>query len=88
LALGTSLLAFVLSRLSQNLVSLLLKLLPTYIAAVALGFYVSDMMLGLSYRSGLGNSNFELVLCALVFFVGLAACCITVRREKQADVAG
>ncbi len=88
LALGASLLAFVFSRLSQNLVSLLLKLLPTYIAAVALWFFVSDRLLILSFQSGFENSNFEIVLCALVFCAGFAACCVTVKREKRADVAG
>ncbi|HWS29203.1 MAG TPA: hypothetical protein VN512_03705 [Clostridia bacterium] len=88
LALGASLLAFVLSRLSQNLVSLLLKLLPTYIAAIALWFFVSDRLLILSFQSGFENSNFEIVFCALMFCAGLAACCVTVKREKRADVAG
>jgi len=88
LCLGTAALAFVLSRLSRNLITLILKIIPVFgVLALLCGFvFVNPFSLeNIIYRTT-GIPGMEPFVCGLVFVAGVAASLYIVRREKKVDV--
>lgn len=88
LCLGAASIAFALSRYSQNIITLILKLIPAFAALWALCF-------GVFYNTfGSGNPLYrqtkifgiEPIVCSLVFVVGLVASFYIVHREKKIDI--
>jgi hypothetical protein len=89
LTLGTSAFAFVFSRFSQNLIALLMKLIPIFIAVVLFcSNYVFDAPFArynILYRRT-GVVGIEAVVCAVILIAGFASSFIAARRERRIDV--
>ncbi|MCL2084682.1 MAG: hypothetical protein FWH06_05445 [Oscillospiraceae bacterium] len=89
LALGVSMLAFVLSRFSRSMITLIMKLIPLFAAAA----YLCTAVFNYSF-SMLDNTLYNLVrvfgtevyVCGVVVILALAAVLYVVRREKRVDV--
>jgi hypothetical protein len=90
LCLGTAALAFVLSRLSRNLITLILKLIPVFgVLALLCGFvFVNPFSLGHVLYRTTGIPGIEPMICGAVFLAGAALSWHVVRRERKADVSG
>lgn len=88
LCLATASIAFVLSRYSQNIITLILKLIPAFAVLWALCFSV--------FYNTFTSTNplykqtkifgIEPIVCSLVFIVGLVASFYVVHREKKIDI--
>jgi hypothetical protein len=81
LCLGAAAIAFVLSRFSQNLITLILKLIPAFAVFVAICSYVFSATFSLKKIIGI-----EPIVCGFVLLAGLAVSLYIVRREKKVDV--
>lgn len=88
LCLGTAGIAFVLSRYSSNIISLILKLIPAFAALWALCFGVFCGTFGSGnplYRQT-KIYGIEPIVCSLLFAAGLAASFYILHREKKIDI--
>lgn len=88
LCLGTASIAFVLSRYSSNIISLILKLIPAFAALWALCFGVFCGTFGSGnplYRQT-KIFGIEPIVCSLLFAAGLAASFYILHREKKIDI--
>lgn len=88
LCLGAAAAAFVLSRFSQNLISLILKLIPEFAVLGILSVSVFNgtfQVLNILYVKTKA-SWIEPVVCGLVLAAGLVVSFCIVRREKKIDV--
>lgn len=88
LCLGAAAIAFMLSRFSQNLITLILKLIPAFAVLGALCFSVFFYTFSSTNTLYIGTSviGIEPIVCGLVLIAGLAASLYIVRREKKVDV--
>ncbi len=89
LSLGTAALAFLLSRHSRNLITLILKLIPLFAALAFFCVLVFRQMFGLNnilYRWTM-IPGIEPAVCVFVCMIGVAAALRLVRREQKTDVA-
>ena len=88
LCLGAAAFAFVLSRFSQNLIALILKLIPFFglMGALASGVFLHAFHYGNILYTGTGIFGIEAIACGMVLLAGLAASVYTVRRERNVDV--
>lgn len=88
LCLGAAAIAFMLSRFSQNLITLILKLIPTFAVLGALCFSVFYYTYNLSniLYKWTGVVGIEPISCGLVLIAALAASLYIVRRENKVDV--
>jgi len=88
LCLSAAAIAFVLSRFSQNPVTLILKLIPVFAVLGVLG--VSVYYCTFSFDNILsvatGIVGIEPIVCGIVLLAGLAAALFVVRREKRVEV--
>jgi hypothetical protein len=88
LCLGTATIAFLFSRLSQNLITLILKLIPAFAIIVALVFSIFSntysVINPLNIRTGI--IGIEPIVCGLPLTAGLAVSLYIVQREKKVDV--
>lgn len=88
LSLGVATIAFVLSRYSQNLITLILKLIPTFALMCALCVGIFHLMFSSSnplyYRTSV--PGIEGIVCGLLFLVGLSGALHLMHREKRIDV--
>lgn len=88
LCMGAAALAFVLSRHSRNLITLILKLIPVFGALALPGSLAVTAPFSLEhilYRKT-GIPGMEPAICGLVFLIGAALSLHVVRREKKVDV--
>jgi hypothetical protein len=88
LCLGTAAMAFILSRFSRNLITLLLKLIPVFAALATLCVYVFRYPFSMDndlYRA-LGIIGLEPLVCCLLCIACVAVSIYLVRREKAAEV--
>ena len=85
LCLGAAALAFVLSRFSRNLVTLILKLIPLFTVLVAICHLVFINPFGFENALYImtGVPGMEPVVCGLVFIAGVASALWLIRREKR-----
>jgi hypothetical protein len=92
LCVGASCLAFTLSRFSANIVTMLIKSVPSALALVLLAIFA------INYSFSDQNSIFirvfrretelpEVVVCATLALIAVLTAVIVVRREKRVDVA-
>lgn len=88
LCLGAAAIAFVLSRFSQNLITLILKLIPAFGVLGALCFSVFNCTLSSknALYTGTGIVGIEPIICGLVLIAGLAVSFRILRREREVDV--
>lgn len=87
-AIGAALLAFALSKLSRNYISLILKLIPAFILFAMLGnevFHFSFSMQNSLYRLT-GVVGIEPVSWGIVLAAGLALSLLLIRRERRVDI--
>lgn len=88
LCLGTAALAFIFSRFSQNLVTLILKLIPLFTVLTVLCAWVFKYPFttqNFLYRA-LGLVGMEAFICGLLFLAAVAVSLYLVRREKKVEV--
>ncbi len=87
--LGTGALAFVLSRFSQNPITLILKLIPVFAAFAMLSTFVFNYTFSISniLYAATGIWWIEVIVCGLLLILGLALALYIIRREKRVDVA-
>lgn len=88
LCLGTAALAFIFSRFSQNLVTLILKLIPLFTVLTVLCAWVFKYPFttqNFLYRA-LGLVGMEAFICGLLFLAAGAVSLYLVRREKKVEV--
>jgi len=88
LCLGAAAIAFVLSRFSQNMITLILKLIPTFamLAVLCLIVYYCTFSFENILFINTGIIGIESIVCGVVLLAGLALSLYIVRREKKADV--
>lgn len=88
LCLGTAGIAFILSRYSQNLIALILKLIPVTAALWVLCFSIFYNMFTSSNPLYKQTKIFgiEPVVCSLILIAGLVASFYTVHRERKIDI--
>lgn len=88
LCLGTAAIAFLLSRLSQNLITLILKLIPAFAILAALVFSIFSNTYSASNPLNIRTDiiGIEPIVCGLLLIVGLALSLYIVQREKKVDV--
>ncbi len=88
LCLSAAAVAFMLSRFSQNLITLIFKLIPAFAVFGALCFSVFHYTFSSTNNLYMGTSviGIEPIVCSLVFIAGLAVSLYIVRREKKVDV--
>ena len=88
LCLGTAALAFVLSRHSRNLITLILKLILVFGSLVFLCSlaFINPFSLGHILYRKTGIPGMEPAICVLVLLAGLALSLYFVRREESVDV--
>ena len=87
-SIGSAALAFVVSRFSRNLISLVMKLIPIFGVIGFTSFAVFDYMFSDSnffYRFT-GIPWLEPIACGLIFVVGLTLSIYVLSREKQIDI--
>lgn len=88
LCMGTAAVAFMLSRFSQNPITLILKLIPAFAVLTALSLSVFVTLFSfdniLVYVTGI--IGVEPIFCALVLISGLALSLNVVRKERKVDV--
>ncbi len=88
LCLGAAAIAFLLSRFSQNLITLILKLIPVFAMLGALGYSVFNETYSnnnpLYVKTGI--TGIEPMICGFVLMAGLAVSFYIVRRERKVDV--
>ena len=89
LALGVSMFAFILSRFSGNLITLMMKLIPVFavIAYLSVSVFNGLFSMGNTLYSLLRFFGTEIYVCAVVVVIALAAAVFVMRREKRVDVA-
>ena len=75
--------AFVLSRFSKNMVTLMIKVVPAAIAAVFLSMWLLDEFLMIYIG---GSILLKMLSLAVVFIAGIGASLFIARREKKIDV--
>lgn len=88
LGLGTAALAFIFSRFSQNLVTLILKLIPLFTVLTVLCAWVFKYPFttqNFLYRA-LGLAGMEPLICGLLFLTCVVAASYLVRKEKGVEV--
>ena len=87
--LGAAALAFVLSRFSRNLITLILRLIPLFAALAFFCAFGLDGMLSLNsfFYTMTRVPCIEPALFGLLCAAGVAAAILIVRRERKADVA-
>lgn len=88
LCLGTAAMAFLFSRFSRNLITLILKLMPMFAVLTVLCLYVFNdpFSMNNSLYKALGMIGIEPLVCGGVFIVFLAVSLYFVRREKEVEV--
>lgn len=88
LCLSEAAVAFMLSRFSQNLITLIFKLIPAFAVFGALCFSVFHYTFSSTNNLYMGTSiiGIEPIVCGLVLIAGLAVSLYIVRREKKVDV--
>lgn len=86
--LGAAAIAFILSRFSQSLITLLFKLIPAFAVFGALGFgiFFSTFSSTNMLYMGTGIIGLEPVVSVLILAAGLAASLYMMLKEKKADV--
>ena len=89
LTLGVSMLAFVLSRFSGNLITLVMKLIPVFAALVLLciGVFNGMFCMGNKLYQLLRIFGVEVYVCGIFVVVAFAAAWSVLRRERRVDVA-
>jgi len=89
LALGISMFAFVLSRFSRNMITLIMKLIPLFAATAYLCMAVFNYSFSMLYNA-LYNLvrvfGTEAIVCGVVMLIGFTTATFVVRREKRVDV--
>lgn len=88
LCLGTAALAFIFSQFSQNLVTLILRLIPLFTVLTVLCAWVFKYPFttqNFLYRA-LGLVGMEAFICGLLFLAAVAVSLYLVRREKKVEV--
>ena len=87
--LGTAAIAFVLSRFSQNPITLILKLIPVFAAVTTLAVFVfhNTFSIGNVLYAGTGIWWIEPIACGFILLFGSALSLYVVGREKKVDVA-
>jgi hypothetical protein len=88
LSIGSATIAFVISRFSQNLIALIMKLIPVFSVFCLISFTV--------FLNTFGNSNLlyrvtkvpwlEPIVCLFVLLIGLASSIYILKREKNNDL--
>ena len=89
LALGVSMLAFMLSRFSRNLITMMMKLIPVFAATAFLCIFAFNGLFqfyNALYKS-LRIFGTEAYVCGAVVIIGFTATLIVMQREKRVDVA-
>ncbi|WP_422659813.1 hypothetical protein ACK8P5_04630 [Paenibacillus sp. EC2-1] len=88
LCLGAAAAAFVLSRLSKNSITLILKLIPAFALLVALSrsVFVTLFSFDNILVEVTGIIGIESIVCGAVLILGLALSLYMVRREKKVEV--
>ena len=89
LALGVSALAFILSRFSRNMITLVMKLIPIFAAMAYLSVSVFNQLFTIHY-----NQLYQLFrvfgteayVCGVFAVIALAAALFVIHREKRVDV--
>jgi hypothetical protein len=87
-ALSFAALAFILSRFSSNLITLVIKLVPVFAAAAFLcvGLFNALFTLGNAFYRFTGVFGTEAYVCVVLVIAGLAAALLVAKREKRVDV--
>lgn len=88
LCLGTSSIAFILSRFSQNLITLMLKLIPVFgiMWALCYGIFLVTFSSTNIFFARTGIIGIEPVVCGSLLIIGLAMSLYIVRKEKKTDI--
>lgn len=88
LCLGTAGLAFILSKFSRNLITLILQLIPAFAGLAFVCVYVFNRPFSIEQAlyQMTGIPGIEPFICILVCLAGTAASVYFVRREKKTDV--
>lgn len=89
ICLGAASLAFVLSRFSRNLITLILKLIPLFAALAFICIFGLNGMFRLNsffYRMT-RIPGIEPAVCGLLCAAGMAVALLVVRRERKLDAA-
>ena len=83
LSVGTAMCAFILSRFSRNLVMLIFKVIPFFIAVMLLSNWVLDHFL--SVFDG-GNDLTKLSALAFALVVGVVTAAVIIHKEKRVEL--
>jgi len=89
LALGFSMFAFILSRFSRNLITLVMKLVPAFAAAVYLCIVLFNDTFSMLYNAlyrVFRVFGTEAYICGAVAAIAVTAVTVVVRRERRVDV--
>jgi len=89
LSLGISMLAFVLSRFSRNMITLIMKLIPLFAAVAYLCTAVFNYSFSMLYNALYNLVRIfgtEAIVCGVVMLIGFTTATFVVRREKRVDV--
>jgi hypothetical protein len=88
ISMSTALFAFILSRFSSNFVTLLLKLVPSFVVLVMLciGVLLAIFADGSPLYIITGFAGIWLTVCCIVMIIALAVVLYVVRREKKIDI--
>ena len=88
LSLSAAAIAFIISRFSENLVTLIMKLIPVFAALAILSFNVFGEMFGLfnPLYSIFKVFGTEVYICGALALLALALTRLATRKEKQIDV--
>ena len=90
LSLGVSAFAFILSRFSRNLITLVMKLIPVFAAAAYLSASVFNQLFTIHYNKLyqlFGVFGTEAYVCGVFAVIAIATTWFVIRREKRVDVA-
>ncbi|MCL2078707.1 MAG: hypothetical protein FWH17_02560 [Oscillospiraceae bacterium] len=83
LSVASAAIAFVLSRFSQNLITLIFKVIPSFAAAVLLSLWLLDEFLGIYVG---GDVFFKAFSLSIIFAAAIGIAIFAVKREKKTDL--
>lgn len=88
LGLSAATTAFVMSRFSQNFITLILKIIPIFAMLAGISASVFDYTFNVSNTlyKGTGIWGIESIICGLFLMVGLVVSLYSLRKEKRIDV--
>jgi|GEM_PF-858983 len=83
ISIGVATLAFVLSRFSQNMVSLLFKVIPFFVVSLMMSNWILDEFLGIYVG---GNLAVQMISLAFSLLVGMIIAIFVLQRERTVEL--